>query len=138
MRVLLQKQLGAFRPADDDADALLSKLKPGEFVRAEIRRPRNLGHHRKFWKLMSIVCQNQDFYKTPEAVCTAIKLHIGHTETFRYKGGIIELPKSIAFDKMDQAAFEEFYNRAVDCVVAEIIPGLNSADLKREVDELLR
>ena len=138
MKVLFAKHLGALRPADDDAETLLSKLKDGDLVRAEIKVPRNLAHHRKWWKLMQIVYENQDFYPSAEAVCTAIKLGIGHTESFRWKGGLVELPKSIAFAKMDQAEFEEFYGRGVDHIVCHIIPGLDRTNLKREVEELLR
>ena len=138
MKALFCKHLGALRPADDDAETLLSKLRDGDLVKAEIKVPRNLAHHRKWWKLMQIVHENQDFYPSAEAVCTAIKLGIGHTERFGWKGGVVELPKSIAFSKMDQAEFELFYERGVDYIVGHIVPGLDRTSLKREVEELLR
>ena len=138
MKALFVKHLGALRPADDDAETLLSKLKDGDLVRAEIKVPRNLAHHRKWWKLMQIVHDNQEFYPSAEAVCTAIKFGIGHTEQFQWKGGVVKLPKSIAFAKMDQAEFEQFYERGIDYIVRQLVPGLNKTDLKREVEELLR
>ena len=34
---------------------------------------------------------------------------------------------------MGQDEFDAFYNAAVDLVIAKIIPGMNKADLEREV-----
>ena len=50
-------------------------------------------------------------------------------------GTEVRIPKSIAFHAMDQAEFEAFYERVIDVVVSEIIPGLSREDLKRELSE---
>lgn len=137
MRVLLQKQMGAFRPGNDDAETLLSKLKHGEFVWADVKRGRNLAHHRKLWKMLQIVTDNQTVYPNAEAVCAAFKVAVGHCTYIDTPLGRCALPKSIAFASMDQTEFERFYDSAVDYCTTKVIPGLDSAALKREVEELL-
>ena len=138
MKALFVKHLGALRPADDDADTILSKLKDGDLVKAEIKVPRNLAHHRKFWKLMSIVYENQTYYQSPEHVCTAFKVATGHCDYLQTQRGLVGIPRSISFAKMDQPGFEKFYSDAVDYLCREVIPSLDKETLKREVEELLR
>ena len=50
---------------------------------------------------------------------------------------MIEIPLSISFAKMDQTEFESFYERAMDFLIAEVLPGIDSADLEREVQEII-
>ncbi len=45
--------------------------------------------------------------------------------------------KSIAFDKMKQDEFEEFYDRAIELITTVILPGINREDVNREVDAIL-
>ena len=138
MRVLVYKHLSALRSADDDAETLIRSLREGEIVAADIKRPRNLAHHRKFWKLMQIVADNQEHYKDAEEVCTAFKFAVGHTQKLKTMRGVVEIPLSISFARMDQTAFEAFYERALDFLVTEVIPGIAVKELEREIDDMLK
>lgn len=116
----------------------MRSIKLGECVEVKIKRPRNLQHHRLFWALMQKVYENQEHYKSPEEVCTAFKFAVSLTDKIKTRRGEIEVPRSIAFAKMDQVAFREFFDKAVDFCVQEVIPGLGKADLEREVMEMVR
>lgn len=136
MDAIFRKELGCLRPADEQAEHLLHGLKLGECIEVKTRKPRNLQQHRLFWKLMQTVCENQDHYKTPEEVCIAFKFGVGLTDKIKTKRGVVEIPKSISFAKMDQIAFGEFFKRAIDFCVAEVLPGIGSDELEREVLEM--
>jgi len=139
---LFQKHLNSLKPAEPMAEEMLGKIKHDDLVRVEIKRPRNARHHRKFWALIGLVAENQEHYRNAEEVCTAFKFAIGHYDEQRFvvagETYLHRQPKSISFAKMDQAQFEDFYNRAVEFLIKEVIPGLDRADLERELMEFVR
>ncbi len=136
---IFQKHLGALRPAEPAAEALLARISHDEMVRVEIKKPRNLAHHRKFWALMNLVAQNQDHYRDANEVCDAFKFAIGHYDEQRFviagETYVHKRPRSISFAKMDQIGFADFYDRAIQFLITEVIPGLNREDLERELLE---
>jgi hypothetical protein len=134
---VFRKELGCLKPADEEAEKVLRGIKMGECVTVSVKRPRNLQMHRLFWKLMSVVYENQDHYRSTDEVCTAFKFACGHVDTLRTKRGDVLVPRSISFAKMDQVDFAEFFRRAVEFCVTEVIPGMNSETLEREVMELV-
>lgn len=135
--LVFRKQLFGLEPTDEASEAAMSAIKLGECIELRIKRPRNLQMHRLFWKLMETVYQNQSHYKSAEEVCTAFKLAVGHTDVVRTRRGDVYVPRSISFAKMDQVAFHAFFKSAVDFCVSEVIPGMNSEELEREVLELV-
>lgn len=136
--VLLRKGLASkLEPVDDAGREALARLPLGTIVRAEIKRPRNLGHHRKFFALLDLIYQNQTRYRSPEALLDAIKIYIGHAQVLNIRGKEVHVPKSISFSSMGQGEFDRFWDRVVNVVVAEIIPGLDRSDLERELGELV-
>lgn len=137
--ILLRRDFGPIlRPCDEAGESALKRITQGNIVAVNVKQPRNVHHHRKFFALMQTIFSNQSHYKTLEHLLSAFKFACGHTEKIRTARGEIEIPRSISFAKMDQAEFEAFYDRAVEFVTTEVIPGLDSADLAREVEELCR
>lgn len=137
--ILMRKGLaGRLEPVDDAGRDFLAKIAAGSVVSAEVKRPRNIGHHRKFFALVNMIWQNQTRYKSPDELLDAIKVHIGHATAMTLRDGTeVRVPKSISFASMDQAAFDAFWDRVVQVVCAEIIPGLNRDDLERELLDLV-
>lgn len=135
-----RKDFGKLIPIDPAAEAALAKIKFGTDVQVEIKRPRNLYHHRKFWALANLVADNQEHYETPEQVVAALKAATGHCDWFPMKDGehMVAIPKSIAFHKMDQTEFEAFYDRCIQVVAKHFLPGVESDALRAEVEEFLR
>lgn len=135
--IIFRRDLRGLVPTDDASEAALKSVKLGACVEVKIKSPRNLQMHRLFWKLMQTVYENQDHYRSAEAVCDAFKFGCGLYDTFRTKTGEYHKPRSISFAKMDQAGFRGFFNKALHFCVTEVIPGLDSAELEREVMELI-
>jgi hypothetical protein len=138
MLAIFRKELGCLRPTDGAGEELLRKIKLGAVVTVEVKRPRNLQHHRKFWALMQLLYENQEHYQSADEICTVFKFRIGHTKKIKTRDGIVEEPLSIAFAAMDQDAFDGFYDRALDFAVKEILPGMQEGVLRAEVEELCR
>lgn len=134
---LFRKDLASLRPADRAATETLARIKAGEMVAVEIRRPRNLKHHRWWWKLMELVADNMPGAITPELVCEVIKVRVGHVSVVRTRQGEVFIPRSISFAKMDEAQFSEFTDRAIRVIVTDILPGLSDTALRAEVEAML-
>lgn len=135
--LIFRRYSTGFQPTDDASEAALKSVKLGDTVEVKLKRPRNLRQLRLYWKLMETVFNNQEHFKTPEEVSDAFKFSCGLYDTFRTRSGEYHKPKSISFAAMDQVAFGEYFKRAVDFCCSEVIPGMNSADLEREVMELV-
>lgn len=135
--LIFRRELFGLSATDDASEAALKSVRLGECVELKLKRPRNLQQHRLFWKLMQTVYENQEHYKSADEVCVAFKFACGLTDSIKTARGVIQVPKSIAFAKMDQVQFGEFFKKAVDFCVAEVIPGMNSEALEREILELV-
>ena len=137
MKALFVKDMGSLRSADDQAAEMLRGIKRGEIVMVEVKRPRNLEMHRLFWALMQKVAENQTHYRDAEEVCAAFKIATGHCTYVKTKHGLVGLPKSISFASMDQDSFRAFFDKAVDFMVSDVLPGVDRKDLTREVEDML-
>lgn len=136
-KFLAQKHLNSFRPVDDAGHEALRKIGQGEVIEIEFRRKRNIKHHRMFWALMTIVHDNMDHerYPTVEDLTAAVKIAAGlRTRIDLPNGEVGFIPGSIAFHKMDQTAFSEFYNRVSDLICKHFLPGVDSDALREEVE----
>lgn len=134
MKAMLLKTPQGLRgatPADQDAWAKfrrkLETMKPGKWLRIEASSPRNGKHHRKMFALLQLVAENSETYNTVEKALVAIKLIVGHFEPAVHPqtGELIQVPKSIAYESMDQDTFEAFYSAALDGVLQHILPTMD-------------
>lgn len=139
-KFLAAKQLGALRPVDAAGEQALDAIKAGEIVSIEVKRPRNIRHHRMFWALMSIVHENLDGerYPTVEDLVAAVKIAAGlRTRIELPNGDVGFIPGSIAFHKMNQIEFAAFYDKVCDLLAAHFLPGVTSEELKAEVELMI-
>lgn len=136
--VLLRKD-GDSLAADDKAAAeLVAKLKPGQVVRAEIRRLRHPAQHRYYWALVDICFQHQSRYATKEQLHNALKIGVGlYDEAVTPTGRSIAVARSIAFGNMRQEEFDDFLNSIIRLVCEVIIPGTKDEDLRQQLEEMV-
>ena len=136
MEVWFYKRLSSLVPADEAAKEAIAHVSQGECVAVKIRRPRNLGHHRKFFSLMQLVFENQDDYPTLDHFLTAVKIAAGWYEDapIEVSGKLVYIPKSISFAKMDQGEFERFYGQAI-AAICRLLPQFKAEDLREAVLE---
>lgn len=124
--------------ADNVGFEAMQGMRDGELVTAKITRTRNPGHHRKFFALLKVVFDAQERFATMEQLLNFVKIATGHCDVMEIiKGKPIYVPRSIGFARMDQAAFEQFYDKVVKMILTKILPGVNSADLEQQVLEII-
>mgnify|MGYP000043799597 CR=1 FL=1 len=115
--------------------AYFADLEVGRVYRAKISKPRNVRMHRLYWALCGAVAEQLD--RPAELISSLIKIRCGHVDVVKTAQGIVEIPKSISFAKMSQTDFREFFERAIEVVCSDILPGVNSEDLNARVNEML-
>lgn len=159
MKLHLEKTpfgLAGMTPGDQTA---IDDLKKGTYA-AELKQPRNIKFHRKFFSLAHVAHDMQDQYKTFDSFLDAIKIAAGEFDVVQVKipdfekemnawGGItihhlhdrkegtnfvVLKPKSISFSKMDETIFESFYSRVIDALITNFCPG----STPNEMDEAAR
>lgn len=130
------KTLTGLLPSNRTSEETMQKLKTGQEYMVEVKQPRNLKHHKKFFALINLVFQNQERYSSEDELLDMIKIAAGHVNVrVSPSGQEYKVPMSINFASMGQDAFDKFYQSVVDVVVKYFIPGLDESALKRELME---
>lgn len=128
---------GKARPIDYDAFLIASKY-AGKDVFVTVTRPRNILHHRKFFALLNLLWETTpcgEIYPSRDGLRKAMTMAAGYVETIPTKKGPREIPKSLAFEKMDQDEFNDLYAACIRLVLTEILPHLTKTDLEAELLE---
>jgi hypothetical protein len=120
MKIAFVKHGSSLTPAYNRDRDNFTKLKDDTYE-FEIKRNRNLLHHRKFWAILTMVCANSDKWKTPEALLIALKIKLGYFNIIPGFDGIeIIHAGSIRFEAMDQDKFSKFYDAALPLCASEL------------------
>ena len=139
-RFLVTKHLNSLRAVDEAGEEAMRRIGHGELVMVEMKRPRNVRHHRMFWALMTLVWEQMDNerYPTVEDFVAAVKIAAGlRTRIELPNGDVGFIPGSIAFHRFDQAEFDAFYERVCHLISRHFLPGVESGDLRREVSIMI-
>lgn len=120
---MVRREFGLFPATDEDMEKLL-KVKKGEVTEVSVRVLRNYKLHRKFWALVSTAfgflteAQREFFHDSVDGFRCTLEVAAGYYDEFydAEQGIWVQKPKSIAFDRMDEAEFSKLYEAAVDVV----------------------
>lgn len=124
---------------DEAGEEMLTQLPFDTAFVVKISQPRNSKHHRLFFTLMNEVYKNQTTFATLEGMLDAIKVAIGHCdERVSVTGTKFYVPRSISFAAMDQTAFRQFYDKAVDVILNHILPHTKKADLEQRLCDIMK
>ena len=127
---------------DSDLEAVKS-IPVGETIKAKYIKSRNVRHHKKFFAMLKMVTENMpesmpEQYQNIDLLLDEIKFQLGHFEMHHTLGGKDYYKvKSISFGKMDQVAFDGFYNRAVDVILKWFLKDISKEQFDKEVMEFL-
>lgn len=136
-KLFLLGRNGGLYPTDRVSADAIAKLS-GKDVECEVKQSRNLKHHQKYWCLVNLCAENTERF-TAKRIHEIFKMRTGYATTYTLADGTKMVDyDSIAWAKMDQTAFEAFYERVLDVVAKDILPGVNRADLQRELMEYLK
>jgi len=125
-------------PADQVAKDYLKKLKAGETILVNVKKPRNIKFHRKYFALLSVAWENQEKYEAFEAMRKEVIMRAGwFVEHHHLTGAISYEAKSIAFHNMDELEFDDLYNKSIDVILKHFMPGGDADALQNAVDQIL-
>lgn len=112
-------------PADQLAEEDVLRLPAGKPVLVEAKRSRSLPHHRLFFGILRKLARSTPTPLSEKALLSWVKVRTGHVETLPLGfGHTYEAPASISFERMSQAEFNEFFDRAMQLILTEVAPGL--------------
>lgn len=141
MKILMVRTMGGFAPhPEGEGVEALRKIAVGTVLPVEYTDPRRRSgaHHRWFFALLNKVWANQDHFKSVDHLRHALLIRLGHYDEVKLKDGrAVQIPHSMAFDKMPREDFDRFAAEAVKFLTTEVIPNLPESDLLREVEEML-
>ena len=109
----------------------LKKLKKDETYVIEIKQPRNLRFHRKFFALLNLAFDNQDTFNNIEHLREWCIMKSGYYVRVATPEGEFFRPKSISFAKMDETEFSELYSKVLDTICNWL--DISDEDLQNEL-----
>lgn len=131
----------------EDMDAL-QKFAPNSVLQCEVKCPRNLGFHRKFFALLDVAFEawecpaleykGQPIVKNRERFRKDLTILAGFGyPVVNLNGEVRYEAQSISFAKMDGAEFEALYSRVIDVVLAKVLTHYTREELERVVNKIL-
>jgi len=119
MKIALIKQLnGTFKPAYDSDYEKTKRIKAGDLVEVDIKKPRNYEFHKKFFALINLVYENQEIYHNVEDLREDLIIASGfYVDRTALGGELVRRAKSVSFASMDELEFSDLYNKVVDTIV---------------------
>jgi hypothetical protein len=118
MELYLLNTSSGLKPCYDEDYDNKKKLKIGKIYKAKITEARNYEFHKKYFAMVNCAWEYQNekviehFKNSVDNFRKTIEIAAGHYDTIyniRLKEWV-EVPKSIAFDKMDEFKFGELYD----------------------------
>ena len=95
-------------------------LEPGEMMEISTVQPRLGWFHRRHMALEQAVFESQERFEDFESFRTWLKVGAQFVDWFPGpKGGVIPVPRSISYAKLEQGAMEQFHGAAVDFLRTE-------------------
>lgn len=136
MEIRLLNTPSGLKPLYDEDYDQKKKLKIGEIYKAKISIARNINFHRKYFALINCAWAYQNerttkhFKNNVECFRKTVEIAAGHCDTV-YNLSLkswVDIPKSIAFDKLKQEEFEDLYERVKDVLFTTFLKGIDEEE----------
>lgn len=141
MKINLVVTSEGFRCATDDDYEKKKTLKRGTVVQCTILEYRNYSFHRLYFSLINLSWeylseQQRAFFKdNVDAFRKTVEVAAGHYEPVYSvaRQSWLEVPKSIAFDKLDEASFHVLYEKVKSVIFSMFIPDVSKDAFEYEL-----
>jgi hypothetical protein len=119
MKMSIVKQLNnTFVVAYPSDYEKLKRIKVGDVLECEIKKPRNYKFHKKFFALIEMVYQNQEIYVNKDELREDLTIEAGYfTERVDMYGELKKRAVSISFASMSEYDFEQYYSAVIQVIV---------------------
>lgn len=119
----------------------IKHLRAGSLYQFELKLPRNLKFHRKFFAFLKAVYSIeaiQTDYSSIEHLRYALTMDAGYFYQVQGLNGEIYLKaKSISFAEMEDGDFSQLYNRVLN-IVLQRLPAYTKEDIQKLEQEILK
>ena len=120
MKLYVKNTLQGLIPLYDSDFTEKRKLKLNKEYEVEIKHPRNIGHHRKFFALLNLAHSNTSLEMPFETYRKYVIMKAGYFKVYHTPKGEFYDAESISFANMPQDVFEELYSRVLDVVINDL------------------
>ena len=118
MKLYLRRTLRGLIPIDDTDKEKINKIPFHTPLEFEVKVPRNLGLHKKFFAMLNLAFENQDEFRNFQIFREAVIIGAGFFDRVqRLHGEEIIVAKSISFSQMDNEQFEQLYTACIDTII---------------------
>ena len=150
--VLVKTPGGALAPVDEEARALVEKLKTGQGVRVSIKRARNVLFHRKAFALFKlafdvweptqqaykgeVVAKDFDRFRKDMTILAGF-----YRAVYNVRGDVRLEAESLSFASMDDDRFEKVFRAVLNVVWNRVLRNFGyetEGDVERVIEELMR
>jgi hypothetical protein len=134
MKIALIKHFNGLKAAYNSDLENIKKLKEGVIYEVNIKKPRNIMFHRKFFALINLVFENQETFDNSNDLRYYLTMKAGFYKKVKTpNNGEMFIPKSLKFDKMDNVEFEEVYNGVIKVIEKELL--ITKQDILENIQE---
>lgn len=125
MKIITKYRDNALEVICDEYGEEVTNLKYGKEYRVTISSVRCYEFHKKYFSLIKFAWENiseeiREHYKqNKEGFRKTLEITAGYYEEVysMHLGGFVQVPKSIAFTKMNAEAFQQLYNNVLDVIL---------------------
>ena len=133
MKLVLIRSGHALYAVDTAGDIDLQRIAQGKEIMCEIKQARNPRFHRFAFALFNAIAEGTGDFTSLEALRTWFKIRLGYADPIIGPDGKTHwVVRSLSFEKMDEADFREFFERAIDLAVKTW--GFERPDLLNEIE----
>lgn len=132
MKSIFKKSLSGFIPASSEAESLMKKIKLNELVTIDVKKPRSLQNHRRYFALLKLVLSNQEEYKSIDDLLEVIKIKLKlYDVKHTLEGKPYPQLHSINFASMKELDFQKVFTDTLN-ILSEFL-GVTTDELESEI-----
>ena len=140
MKLLLLNTSQGLKPCYDEDFDEKKKLKLGEVYEVTIKKARNYEFHKKYFSLINTAWEYQhekviEHFKNVDCFRKTVEIAAGWCDTIYSisRKEWVEIPRSIAFDKMDEFEFRDLYERVKDVLFKYFLKNISEEEFTRNL-----
>lgn len=121
----------------------VAQLDIGQTFSFSWSEPRSPAFHRAHFALIKLIFESQETFSDPEALRAWLTVGAGHCDMLPGPSGeLVAVPRSIAYERMDETDFREHHMRVLDFLRSPracftLWPNLSDEAAGRSMDQLL-
>ncbi len=126
----------------DDDKQVIEKIGVGEVIAVSFSKVRDPLNHRRYFAMIRIGFDNQDFYKLESVYRKAMEMCAGYFMSVRLQvsGTVLRItrkwPDSIKYERLAEPEFSELKKRVGDVICEDL--EMQDDDLQEEIDQVVK